>query len=420
MRPQEEQVEALSKLLPPIPESVLYDIYGEIYGDFDWSFSYNETDVTIGCTIGDWQVSRSIVFGMCNSIDGERYPEMKDWLEKFDEYDENGEQDDHEFSTEVTNEGEYEQTWLNCKTGEIVTRRRLDEEGRVFCQGEWENPKLTEESLGDSVYRLDISVHDSLIQAGYKPRRLEDVGSWDMDDVKTTLVQWQQAFLNPMTKKIVEIGGTEYLRIILQGDKPDYLAAAKICARNHYVPEDKALYIKYVGNLVYLGKDCHNAFYVCPKDLAAANEKMVKFVAKAEKKRKAEEERLRLLSEEKAIEDYARRAAAYAHIHLGLSNGVQVIVCPTFQDMVEEGEAMHHCVGKMGYHKKADTLVMFVREANGERVATIEYDVRRNIVRQNRGVCNSFPKYFEQVNALITANGKRFKEALEEKLPKAA
>lgn len=82
------------------------------------------------------------------------------------------------------------------------------------------------------------------------------------------------------------------------------------------------------------------------------------------------------------------------------------MVCPTYDDMWEEGSAMHHCVGygAGGYHKKIDSLIMFVRDANGERISTIEYSISKGKVLQNRGLGNEEPPYFDDINALVEAH----------------
>lgn len=417
----EQEVDRLSGQLDEITEDVLYDISGHIYGDFDWSFSYNETDVTIGCTIGDWQVSRSIVLSMTNTIDDVPFGDEREWWAKWQEYEDKDELDDHEYGMLSKNEGEYQQVWLNVKSGQIIVKRRVDENGHLRCNGKWEDAITDSANIYDSYYRVDLSVHPKLIAAGYNPRTFDDLESWN-NDINTTLPEWQQLILNPFSDKIIEIGGEQMLRIIADKDEhKDYFTAAKICARNKYIPTDKEKYINYLEDCIYLSKDLHNAYYSCPKDLNQAYLKMKKLADRKRKEAREKAELERRLQDERSKVLYAERAARFAHLVLGLSNGVHVIVCPTFEDMVEEGKAMHHCVGKGGYFKKEDTIIMFVRGLNGERISTIEYNLKDFAIRQNRGLQNCTPAFFEQVNALVNANKEKFQAAVEEaEMSKAA
>ena len=65
-------------------------------------------------------------------------------------------------------------------------------------------------------------------------------------------------------------------------------------------------------------------------------------------------------------------------------------------DLVSEGEALHHCVGKLGYDKKVingESIIAFMRPAGKTDVPyiTIEYGIPKKKVVQAHGNRNSNP-----------------------------
>jgi hypothetical protein len=83
-------------------------------------------------------------------------------------------------------------------------------------------------------------------------------------------------------------------------DTEPYMAAYKVAIRHGYAISDVSMYVDYISALIYLGKDTHNPFYVCPDNLLQAHDK---YVAKMEtdKNRAREEERRK-----KALKDNER------------------------------------------------------------------------------------------------------------------
>lgn len=77
--------------------------------------------------------------------------------------------------------------------------------------------------------------------------------------------------------------------------------------------------------------------------------------------------------------------------------GNYIIIAPTdIQQLVEEGEALQHCVGRMGYDKKmADgiSLIMFVRKSQYPNTpfVTVEYRLDTKTLRQCYGYKDSAP-----------------------------
>jgi len=74
-----------------------------------------------------------------------------------------------------------------------------------------------------------------------------------------------------------------------------------------------------------------------------------------------------------------------------------VVIAKSPDDLVLEGEALHHCVGKMGYDKKfanEETLIFFVRNKDNPQVpfVTLEYSLDKHKILQCYAKDNTKPK----------------------------
>jgi hypothetical protein len=113
--------------------------------------------------------------------------------------------------------------------------------------------------------------------------------------------------------------------------------------------------------------------------------------AKNEQRRKEREE-----EEKHLVENFVNVASKYMPLQ-SLENGAYVVyIAQSPEQLVKEGEALHHCVGKLGYDKKfakEQSLIFFVRSATATEtpLATIEYDPKRNEILQFYANRNSKP-----------------------------
>lgn len=65
------------------------------------------------------------------------------------------------------------------------------------------------------------------------------------------------------------------------------------------------------------------------------------------------------------------------------------------QDFINEGEALHHCVGRMGYNKKmanGESLIIFVRKEEDKPLYTMEYDPKGKKIKQLYGDHDTQPE----------------------------
>lgn len=113
----------------------------------------------------------------------------------------------------------------------------------------------------------------------------------------------------------------------------------------------------------------------------AEQARIARAIEEEQERKKREQEQIHL------AENFLAVASKYLPLQ-SLDNGAFVVyIAQSPAELVKEGEALHHCVGKLGYDKKfakEQSLIFFVRSATDTEtpLATIEYDPKRNKILQ--------------------------------------
>lgn len=188
----------------------------------------------------------------------------------------------------------------------------------------------------------------------------------------------------------------------------DFFHSIKIANRNHYIVKDASMWYDLLDALHYLNLDTHNAHYVCPADLKAAHDLYAGRVARI----KAEEEKKRKEREALFWEDtYKKEKGKFFGICFG-NEHIVITVIQSIAEMQDEGKHMHHCVFSMGYHKKPFSLILSAKSREtGERIETIELNLKTFAVVQSRGVQNKQTEFHNQIVKLVEQNIGLFKKA---------
>ena len=180
-------------------------------------------------------------------------------------------------------------------------------------------------------------------------------------------------------------------------DMGRYWASVKICIRNGYTISDGSMWRDTIDLLRHFGKDTNSPKYVCPADLKAEHDKLVR-------KRNLQRERERTEQQrQKAIEDEKNYLKAKG-IFFGLVFSDSLIcikVIESVEEMETEGRLMHHCVG--GYHNRKNSLILSAR-IDGRRIETVEVSLKTFEVVQCRGVCNENTEYHDRIVNLVNSN----------------
>lgn len=203
---------------------------------------------------------------------------------------------------------------------------------------------------------------------------------------------------------LLKAGRTEHLAYFLSRARKidEYWQAYKITLRRGYDITDIALWCDYVDMLRRLGKDTHNAHYVCPEDLQAAHDTAQRKL-QAQREKEAEAQRRK-----KAIENEERFQALKAPFFgIAFTDGtIQIRVLESVQEYIEEGQALHHCVFTNEYHLKEKSLILSAR-IEGKRIETIEVSLETMEVLQCRGLQNKNTEYHDRIIDLVHRNIKQ-------------
>ena len=203
---------------------------------------------------------------------------------------------------------------------------------------------------------------------------------------------------------LLKAGRNEHLAYFLSRPRnwDAYWPAYKITLRRSYDITDIALWCDYVDMLRRLGKDAHNAHFVCPEDLLQAHDTAQRKL-QAQREKEAEAQR-----RQKAIENEERFQALKAPFFgIAFTDGtIQVRVLESVQEYIEEGQALHHCVFTNEYHLKEKSLILSASIA-GKRIETIEVSLETMEVLQCRGLMNQNTEYHERIIELVHQNMKQ-------------
>lgn len=176
--------------------------------------------------------------------------------------------------------------------------------------------------------------------------------------------------------------------------------AVNICNRNGYIIKDGSMYDDYLHLLDYFHLDTHNAKYVCPKSLKKEHDRLMKKKSIREEKI---QEKKRIAEARKWEDTYMEQKGRFFGICFGNDN-IVISVISSVAEMAEEGKAMHHCVYACGYYKKKESLILSARDMKGNRIETVEVDLKTFKVVQSRGVCNTNTSMHNEIIELVNQN----------------
>ena len=203
---------------------------------------------------------------------------------------------------------------------------------------------------------------------------------------------------------LLKAGRTEHLAYFLSCPRSwdAYWPAYKITLRRGYDITDIALWCDYVDMLRRLGKDTHNAHYVCPEDLQQAHDEVHRKLRARQEREQEEHKR------QKAQEDEARFQKLKAPFFgVAFTDGtIQIRVLESVQEYIEEGQALHHCVFTNEYHLKEKSLILSA-SIDGKPIETIELSLETKEILQCRGLMNQNTEYHERIIELLNQNIKQ-------------
>lgn len=154
--------------------------------------------------------------------------------------------------------------------------------------------------------------------------------------------------------------------------------------KNHI---DFRYYIDYLKLMKQCGVPI-NESNACPKDLQRAHRDMVDLFNALEKERREEEKRKREAETKKKFEQVTK---ARKNMEMTI-NGYVFILPKRASDLVEEGSALHHCVGTyVEDHASGETTIVFIRNSDKLDRPLYTMEFRKKDIVQIRAKYNKKP-----------------------------
>lgn len=182
-------------------------------------------------------------------------------------------------------------------------------------------------------------------------------------------------------------------------DMERYWASVKICIRNGYTIKDGSMWRDMIDLQRHFGKDTNNRKYVCPSDLRAEHDRLVR---KRIRQRELEQLAERRREAEKHEKEYRKLKGKFFGIVI-TDGTLNIRVLESVAEFAEEGTMMHHCVWANAYYLKKDSLVLSAT-IDGERIETVEVSLKTFKVVQSRGLYNKNTEYHDRIISLVDNN----------------
>lgn len=200
-----------------------------------------------------------------------------------------------------------------------------------------------------------------------------------------------------------------------------YWPSVKVALRHGYEPDDWSSYFDLLKMLKYLRKDMTSPHYVAPEDFGEMHRKVLaqynNRIERMERRRRECEALRRAEEDEKENQLYAAKLKRYEGLEI-VGGGIVIRPLMTVAEFREEGAKMGHCVFSLGYYKKPYSLILSARHENGERIETVEVDIRDFRINQCHGRFNSDSAYHDTILALVNGSMKRIREMTANKKDK--
>lgn len=206
---------------------------------------------------------------------------------------------------------------------------------------------------------------------------------------------------NSKAETLLKAGQFKLLRHYLYRsfDMDRYWNSVKICIRNGYTIEDGSMWCDMIDLLRHFGKDTNSPKYICPADLKAEHDKLVR-----QRNRQREREQLAQRKEEAKKHECEYRKLKGRYFGLVITDGtLNIRVLESVAEFAEEGTAMHHCVWSNSYYLKKDSLVLSAT-IDGMRIETVEVSLKTFRIVQSRGACNQYTEYHDRIIELLDSN----------------
>lgn len=222
-------------------------------------------------------------------------------------------------------------------------------------------------------------------------------------------IPYGETLYNQGEKELVE-------RLMYWSYKKEMLASIRIAKKHGFIFTSQNYYEWYdmVYFIIKTKNDNHNPKFVAPENLNMMHNYFLDKYHSWERKQqrikaersmiRRETEKLAEIEREKKTDlDYIKRRKRFFDLVISDSK-FDIHVLKNVQEFYEEGTEMHHCVFSMGYYKYPDSLIMSCRDKQGNRVETIEVNLKTFKIAQCYGKYDKFTDSHESIINLVNRN----------------
>lgn len=297
------------------------------------------------------------------------------------------------------------QIWTNAKGEQVINARALRPMCYYYDAWNFSSP-MSIKRRGQHDYKYDISSHAVRVcgilpvirRNGYKGR-FHGVSPDDF---------FKAVLADNLAETLLKLGQFALFHLVaVSGRTPVNREAVRVVMRHNYIVKDATMWRDYVTTLDNLGYDTHSPHYLCPKDLKAAHDRMLRLKERRDRQRELSRREKEIKGAEKG---YRARVGKYLGVVIA-GNGITIRPLQSVREFFDEGMAMHHCVFANGYYKHRDTLILTARDAGGNRLETVEFSLANGKVRQSRGVNNALTPRHADIVRLCESNARKLLNA---------
>lgn len=292
--------------------------------------------------------------------------------------------------------------------------------------GGWSHSSELEFRSHTQIFDYRTQVNKSCVIYPYKkiPKRFIQAGfSFAEDAMVSDYDRLMYVLLDPRMETLYKYKEDYLLRYFMRTRMTKkHWSALKIAFRRHYLVEPKFHirdWLDLVGLLIEFKADVSSPHYVCPDDFHAMHQK---FVKKAKKKRKAEQERIAELDairRKEAHEKHKREAIEDAKKYVEMKKkyfslifkekDITIQVMKSIDQFIKEGDLLEHCIFANKYYKREESLMLSAR-IKGKVTETVEVNLETMEVEQARGYDNLPTEHHDRIVKLVNKNLKKIEK----------
>ena len=297
------------------------------------------------------------------------------------------------------------QQWFTESGKEIIIAKPMNMCGTGFCYYSPMSIKKIERGWGYNGSRYDIH--------GYVYPKVRLIPILRKYGMKTSFHDVVPADLvrglllgNQTIETLLKTKQYDLLRYCVRRGGLEYRWAVNICNRNGYIVKDATMWIDYLHLLEYFRLDTHNAYYVCPKNLKKAHDKLLERKRRIEAEQRRERERIKRMKREEQMKKDIHAFIARMQKYFGMvfkDDDIVIYPLESVTQFYQEGKSMHHCVYENRYYSKPECLILSA-QVNGKRTETVEVSLKTFKIIQSRAVCNGTSEYHDRIINIVNRN----------------